>query len=72
MVEKLDEVRDIGEFEERQVPVVGVLNLEVDEHDEADQQVKSDQGTQADKSLLADDGPWRVADAKKDGLQSDA
>ncbi len=68
MVENLDGVLDVGKLEERKQAIVSVANLIVEEHDKAGKQVDGSQCTESNESLLANYGPWSVADAKKDGL----
>lgn len=54
MVQSLNEVLDVGEFEESQPSVVVVLDLIVDDHDEASNHVGCNYASQTDKSFLAD------------------
>jgi len=68
MVKKLEEGRDIGKLEEGDQARVVALDLVLDQCQESDEQVCSSQASESDESLLADANPWRVADAKEDGL----
>lgn len=43
-------------------------DLVVKDHAEADSHVGGSETSKADQGLLADEHPWRVADAKEDGL----
>jgi hypothetical protein len=69
MVQNLDEVLKVGELEDGQPSMVVMLDLIIDDHDEAGDQVGCNQTSQTDESLLANAEPWRMADAKEDGLR---
>jgi hypothetical protein len=45
-----------------------VLKIVLDTHEETDEQVGGGDTSEEDQRPLADEGPWRVADAKEDGL----
>ena len=68
MIENLNTIFDVGELEEGKLSIISVLDLVVDDHGEAGKKVDGGQTTKTNEGLLTNRGPWRVADAKKDGL----
>ena len=68
MVEKLKEVRNVGELEDSQPAMIVTLDLVVEDHEEADDKAGKSDTTQTDENLLADAHPWRMADAQEDWL----
>jgi hypothetical protein len=68
LVEKLKEVRNVGELEDSQPAMFIMINLVVEDHEEAHDKVGKGETTQSDENLLADARPWRMADAQKDWL----
>lgn len=69
MVENLNTILDVGELEEGKQSIIGVFDLVVDDHGEADSKVGCSQATKTNEGFLTDGGPWRVTDTKEDGLQ---
>ena len=69
LVEKLKRVLNVRELEDGEPTTVVARDLVVDDHEEADEQVCYSQASKAGESLLADAGPWGVAEAKEDGLE---
>lgn len=68
MIQELEEECNIGELEWGIPAALVVLDLVVNDHEEGDKQVCSDQTSETDEGLLTNANPWRVADTKKDGL----
>jgi hypothetical protein len=68
LVEKLKEVRNVGELEDSQPAMIVTLDLVVEDHEEADDKAGKSDTTQTDENLLADAHPWRMADAQEDWL----
>jgi len=68
MVKKLKEGCDIGKLEDGDQTRLVALDFVLDQRQEGGEQVCSSQASESDESLLADTDPWRVADAKEDGL----
>ena len=69
MVENLNTILDVGELEEGKQSIIGVFDLVVNDHGKADSKVRPSQATNTNEGFLTDRGPWRVADAKEDGLE---
>jgi hypothetical protein len=63
LVEKLKKVRNVGELEDSQPTMIVTIDLVVENHEEADDEVGKCDSTQRDENLLADAYPWRMADA---------
>jgi hypothetical protein len=68
LVEKLKEVRNVGELEDSQPAMIVTLDLVVEDHEEADDKAGKSDTTQTDENLLADAHPGRMADAQEDWL----
>jgi len=68
LIQKLNEVLNVRELEGGEPATVVALDLVVDDNQKADKQVCCNQAAKTDESFLADADPWRVADAKEDGL----
>lgn len=58
MVEKLNEVRDVGKLEDGDHAGMVALEFVLDECQEADEHVCCSQASKADESLLTDADPW--------------
>jgi hypothetical protein len=63
LVEKLKKVRNVGELEDSQPTMIVTIDLVVENHEEADDEVGKCDATQRDENLLANAYPWRMADA---------
>lgn len=68
MVQKLKEVRNVRELEDGNQATPVAFELVLDDCKEAGEEVGCSQAAKTNESLLADTDPWRVADAKEDGL----
>ena len=68
LIEGQQAVRDVGELKGSRPSVLVALDLVVDDHAKADGHVGGGETSKTDQGLLADAHPWRVADAKEDGL----
>lgn len=70
MIQGLDEVLNVGEIEDSQPSMLEVSELVVDDCDETKDHIGCGHTSQTHERFLTNARPWRVADAKEDGLAS--
>lgn len=68
VIEELQEVCNVCELEDCQQAMLLNLEVIVDDHDEADEEIRSGETSKTNQSLLSNTSPWRMANAKKDWL----